>query len=508
MSLEKKQELLIVESLSSATLSPEMIKESNIPELIRDIAIEKDELSSNARRLERLRREKKDGNFIGNWWNDRDDKVADAQLDLNKSIGRLTEKSSKLLVLNTAISKVLYDQQKILIQQQKTLEQQTATLKEQNNKIFNQQKTLEKQQAAINQANQGLLEAKGLTQEQAQKLVGCVKRIEEAEKRLKKDNIKLIQQCEDAINNAITQSTSHLNISIADVNKKIDNAIIFINKENEELVNSVECIINEELEKNSEYINNNLIIQKKSQEEFKQKLTEEVYSLHETINGKIKALNVANKELKESVENNINDIREKNDEVLTDYFTKQKQDYKSLEEQIKSNNLILEDNIRESLELANKNIDDNKSIMQKQIISAIDKVEQQSFISQQELKSEFTTQSQKIQYELQQMSTKNTSFKNDIEHQFSNFVKKTLDSLTTQNHSIQEQRVLISSVLQKLDIAQDEYSQDLSQVNDKIINHQIQQDRRNKNYFISVFFLTLLILGSIGWQVVLYYSLV
>ena len=172
MTALNNQELQIVQVFSSVDIPEKIIRDSNIKDLIRDMTAEQDSVQSDARRLEQLRQEKKEGNFIANWWNDRDDKVQDAQIDLNKSIGRLTQKSSQLLIVNTAISKVLHDQQRILLEQQNILKRQTYTLEEQNRKILEQQKLLEKQQQDINKANQGLMEAKGITQEQAQQLVG------------------------------------------------------------------------------------------------------------------------------------------------------------------------------------------------------------------------------------------------------------------------------------------------------------------------------------------------
>jgi hypothetical protein len=90
-------------------------------------------VQSDSDRLEALRKEEK--KYL-NWLYDRDDKVQDAQLDLNKSIGRLTQTSSQLLIVNTAISKVLNDQQHILLEQQTMLKSQADTLGEQNNQIL------------------------------------------------------------------------------------------------------------------------------------------------------------------------------------------------------------------------------------------------------------------------------------------------------------------------------------------------------------------------------------
>ncbi|MDH0445070.1 hypothetical protein N7388_15520 [Stutzerimonas stutzeri] len=216
MTALNKQELQIIQAFSSVDVPERIIRDSNIKELLHGMTAEQDAVQSDAQRLERLRQEKKDGNFIGNWWNDRDDKVQDAQIDLNKSIGRLTQKSSQLLIVNTAISKVLNDQQRILLDQQQTLKRQTDTLEEQNRKIFAQQKLLEKQQQDINQANQGLMEAKGLTQEQAQQLVGCVKLVKEAESRISVANQALRSGVEHYLNDSVAQCLGRLNTGFAE----------------------------------------------------------------------------------------------------------------------------------------------------------------------------------------------------------------------------------------------------------------------------------------------------
>lgn len=215
MTAPNNQELEIIQAFSSVSVPEKIIRESNIKGLIHGIATDQETVQTDARRLERLRQEKKDGNLIGNWLHDRDDKVQDAQIDLNKSIGRLTQKSSQLLIVNTAISKVLNDQQHILLEQQHTLECQTDTLKEQNFKILEQQELLEQQQRDINKANQGLLEAKGITQDQAQKLVGCVSRVTEAEKRIDTANEALRITLERHIHDSATQCIASLNDGFA-----------------------------------------------------------------------------------------------------------------------------------------------------------------------------------------------------------------------------------------------------------------------------------------------------
>ena len=194
-----RQELQIVEAFSSAIVPERIIRESNIKELIKGMTAAQASVQSTTTKLERARKEQKDGNALTNWWNNRSDAVQDAQIDLNRSIGDLTEKSSQLLIVNTAISKVLHDQQGILLQQQKELQRQADTLEEQNAQILHQQQALAKQQREINAANKGLMEAKGISQEQAQKLVGCVTLVTEAEKRIDVANEKLSRSVEGLV---------------------------------------------------------------------------------------------------------------------------------------------------------------------------------------------------------------------------------------------------------------------------------------------------------------------
>lgn len=222
MNALNKQELQLIEVFSSVSIPEKIIRDSNIKELIQGMLAEQKAVETNATQLERLRREKKEGNFLGNWWDDRGDKIQDAQLDLNQTIARLTEKSSQLLIVNTAISKVLTDQQRILLEQQNILKQQTNTLEQQNRKILEQQNRLEKQQQDINKANQGLLEAKGITQEQAQQLVGCVKLVKEAENRISGANQALRSDVEQSLHDSVERCLGRLNSGFAEQEQRYE----------------------------------------------------------------------------------------------------------------------------------------------------------------------------------------------------------------------------------------------------------------------------------------------
>ncbi|WP_286785845.1 MULTISPECIES: hypothetical protein [Pseudomonas] len=219
-STKGSQELQIVQAFSSLEVPERIIRESNIKELLLGLSADQERVLSEADRLNRLRGEKKDGNFVGNWFHGRSDKIQEAQLDLNASIGQLTQKSSQLLVVNTAISKVLSDQQKLLLQQQNLLKQQADELVAQNQRILDQQVQLGEQQQAINAANQGLLEAKGLTQEQAQQLVGCVKQVREAEQRIDAANRALRDEVTRDLGVASAQCVSQLGVGFANLEQR------------------------------------------------------------------------------------------------------------------------------------------------------------------------------------------------------------------------------------------------------------------------------------------------
>ncbi|HCE0605667.1 hypothetical protein [Pseudomonas aeruginosa] len=194
------KEVQIVNALSSADLPENIIGESCVKQLISAVVDAQQQASGAADRLQSARAAKANQNVISNWWNNTEDRVKDAQLNLTTTVANLNRHSSQLLIFNTAISKVLCDQQDLLLRQQKILEQQAEQLKQQNLDILEQQKTLEVQQTEIGKANQGLMEAKGVTAEQARNLVGCVQRVEATEERISEVNRQLLVAIEQHLN--------------------------------------------------------------------------------------------------------------------------------------------------------------------------------------------------------------------------------------------------------------------------------------------------------------------
>lgn len=216
MTLPNKRELQIIQAASLVDVPEHIMRESGIEDLLQAMFAEQDAVQSSEQRLGSLRQKKKEGNVLSNWWNGLDNKVQNAQLDLNQSIGRLTQTTSQLLIFNTAVSKVLNGQQRTLQEQQHSLKSQTDTLEEQNQKILEQQRVLEKQQTEINKVNQGLLDATGITQDQALKLVGCVTLVTEAEKKIDVANQEMRFALEQHLHDSIVQCIDRLNAGFAE----------------------------------------------------------------------------------------------------------------------------------------------------------------------------------------------------------------------------------------------------------------------------------------------------
>ncbi|MEE4093657.1 hypothetical protein V2I59_08910 [Pseudomonas viridiflava] len=188
------KELQIVTALSQADLSESVIGGSCVKQLISAVVDAQSQTKSANDTLQRARSEKNSQNVLSNWWNNTEDNIKDAQLALTTEISNLNRHSSQLLIFNTAVSKVLCDQQDILVTQQRRLEGQATQLRDQNVQILDQQQKLAVQQEEIRATNQGLLEAKGLTAAQARDLIGCVQRVEAAEVRIAQVNREVLAE--------------------------------------------------------------------------------------------------------------------------------------------------------------------------------------------------------------------------------------------------------------------------------------------------------------------------
>ena len=207
---------------SARTETPQEIhSESERRGLIQAMSAEQEAAESDVQRLEVLhkykqrlgmqRQLKKSEDMIGSLISSQGDKVQDAQIDLNKSMGRLAQKSLQLLVINTSTAEMQGAQQNALQEQQKTLQHQADKLKDQTRKLLEQQKILTQRQESIEAANQGLMAAHRITKEQAQQLVGCANQVTEAEQKFAVANQQLRTALEKNVHDTVTQCLDQLN---------------------------------------------------------------------------------------------------------------------------------------------------------------------------------------------------------------------------------------------------------------------------------------------------------
>lgn len=535
-----KQELEIVQAFSSANVPEQVIRDSNIKDLIHGMTAEQNTVQADSKRLERLRQEKKDGNFIGNWWNDRGDKVQDAQIDLNKSISRLTQKSSQLLIVNTAISKVLSDQQRILLNQQNILKHQTDTLEEQNNKILTQQNLLEKQQKDINQANKGLMEAKGLTQEQAQQLVGCVKLVKEAESRIDTTNQALKSSVEKSLHDSIEKFLKRLNIGFteqeqrhANFEQKINSAFSTQSQQAQTKLEHIEIqstqfksTINEKLtstgtalEKKREdfekLLTGKFFTQSqhtqaelarfssetvKFRTDIEQQLQEHIQSvsnkvtaqnvatqkLHETVKEAEVRIDAANQALRSSVEKSLHDSIEQHLIRLNSGFAEQEQQINSaFLDQSQATQAKLKNIEAQSTQL--------KSEINEKLASTSATFEQNQKAFEQQLTGKFFTQSQHTQAELARFSNETTELK---------------ISQQEQTKALEAQRESLGLSLQKIDADLRDKAEALKDTAAQLTTLQAEQKKGVSSNRLAIAGVTSLALVSLGWQVAQHFSLI
>lgn len=244
--LTKKNSLQVVTSLSNLDLTKSHIGAVNISELINNLNKSQHNVNQTRDALNKARSEHEDGNFVGNWWHNREDDIKEAQYDLSSAVGELTSQSSKLIFFNTAISKILLDQQEELTKQQKKIESQTTLIKEQADKIEFQQEEIShtnqeiyNQQIEINKTNKGLLEAKNLTAEQAKKLIKIVDITDQIKNELLQSNSETLT----SINILIKQHDLDIQETITNQKNSSENYLAELNKANaDELQKKLEDI--------------------------------------------------------------------------------------------------------------------------------------------------------------------------------------------------------------------------------------------------------------------------
>ncbi|MGK5035434.1 hypothetical protein [Janthinobacterium sp. LB3P118] len=189
----------IVEAFSNVTVPDDILRNSNVPQMVEDMRSTKKRLETSEERLSQLRREKNDGNFISNIWNDRSDQIDDAKDNVNNEFRKLGVLSSNLLILNTAMAKIMNGQQKALQGQQIALDHQASDIKKQNSNIKEHQELHANTLREFSKVVDSLKETKSLTQAQAIDLIKCAQKLAESEKSMIKSHELLIDKVEERL---------------------------------------------------------------------------------------------------------------------------------------------------------------------------------------------------------------------------------------------------------------------------------------------------------------------
>lgn len=192
-------EMQVVEAFSRISVPEDILRNSNVPQMVKDMRTTKKLMESSEEKLSQLRREKKDSNFLSNMWSDRDDQIEDAESNVNSEFRKLGALSANLLILNTAMAKIMNGQQGALQDQQSELEHQARDIEKQNSHIKEHQELLASNQREFSKAAQALAEAKGLTQAQASELVGCVRKVVDSERSMLESHGRLMAQVEERL---------------------------------------------------------------------------------------------------------------------------------------------------------------------------------------------------------------------------------------------------------------------------------------------------------------------
>lgn len=227
MNATNKTAPLIAKAPAPTEMSQALRSEDPIKELMDELSTEHETVQLDTQRLEVLRKyqkrlgmqrqDRKADDLIGNLISSQDDKVQDAQIDLNKSMERLAQKSLALHTVHTARAALHSAQQQVIQEHQNSLQQQAAQLQDRNQKLVEQQKKLHQRLDSIHTANEGLMTAHGITTEQAQRLVGFVQQVTEAEQQFALANQQFRSELEQNVQGAVTQCVDQLNAGFSSV---------------------------------------------------------------------------------------------------------------------------------------------------------------------------------------------------------------------------------------------------------------------------------------------------
>lgn len=181
MTSKHEKNMAIVQGLTTININTDALAKTNVANLAKKLIENTKTVKQAAKDLDTARQKEQDSLFIEKIFNTHTDNVKNAHLDLNQALSLLAEDQSKLLLFNTAIAHVLYQQSLMLNAQQKKLIDQANQLQKQQNTIEDlQQKLSENGEKIIeNQTNiANIVNKRSLETTQFERLVTLIKEVE------------------------------------------------------------------------------------------------------------------------------------------------------------------------------------------------------------------------------------------------------------------------------------------------------------------------------------------
>jgi hypothetical protein len=162
---ESTESLTIVEAMAELEIPQSSFASGRLTELVMSIKKDKDDTDSQLSKIGSLENEKINQSWYKkaahlvtyNLFGDIDSEIKDEKLRLTQNIAELAKRSVDLLLVNTALSKVVCAQQKTLLEQQFKLEETANLMKSENISIFEKQKIFEETQELSHQSIKDIL---------------------------------------------------------------------------------------------------------------------------------------------------------------------------------------------------------------------------------------------------------------------------------------------------------------------------------------------------------------
>lgn len=155
----------IVKHMGGVSIPQEMLDRVDMNTLLNDFARDFNSLDD----IKKARERHESRNALSRWWNK--DELEKAQLDSVQLQARYAKSIGQLMVISIAQSQALNEQQRIMSEQQAHIKKQAESIQAANTVIHSQQQNLSKQQSSLEKLIKEYFLLKGLTTNEAKRLI-------------------------------------------------------------------------------------------------------------------------------------------------------------------------------------------------------------------------------------------------------------------------------------------------------------------------------------------------